>query len=396
MVKNRLWNYCHPLKTDEKTGVAIIGAGITGALIAHHLLRAGIDCCLVDKRTPATGSSCASTALLQYEIDIPLCRMAKMMPEKDAVTAFMSCLESIDEMRNLFVKAGVEADFRQVPSVFLASDGKGLDMIREEYGIRRRYGLPVCFLDRNELRRIVGVDAPGALMNRVSAQIDTYKAAVGLMKRDIRQAGLRLFSHTPVKCVERDSGGCAVVAHNGKRLKCKYVIVASGFEAGSFLPQRLMRLTSTFAIVSKPVDRKCLWPERSLIWETRNPYLYVRTDAGNRIIVGGGDVPCNSAVLRRLLLPGKAAMLARRFRSLYPSVPFEPEFLWAGTFSSTSDGLPIIGSFEGDGRLLFALGYGGNGITFSQIAAEILTRTVQGKKDSRAAVFSPCRQSLCK
>ena len=94
MVKNPLWSYCNPLREDIRTEAVVIGAGITGALVAHRLQRAGIDCCVVDKRTPGTGSSCASTALLQYEIDVPLCRMARMMPEQDAATAYRSCLRS--------------------------------------------------------------------------------------------------------------------------------------------------------------------------------------------------------------------------------------------------------------------------------------------------------------
>lgn len=57
LVKNPLWNYFRPLRHDERTKVAVIGAGITGTLVACELQRAGIDCCLVDKRSPATGSS---------------------------------------------------------------------------------------------------------------------------------------------------------------------------------------------------------------------------------------------------------------------------------------------------------------------------------------------------
>ena len=188
MVKNRLWDYYRPLRKDLRTTAVVIGAGITGALVAHELLRSGIACCMVDKRTPATGSSCASTALLQYEIDVPLCRMAKLMPEKDAVTAYRSCLEAIDELERLFAREKIDAAFRRVPSVFYASDRKGARLIREEYDIRRRHALPVDYLDRAALRRTTGIEAPCALYNRVSAQIDTYRAATGLMKHDLRHA----------------------------------------------------------------------------------------------------------------------------------------------------------------------------------------------------------------
>ena len=60
-VKNKLWDYFNPLKENLSVDVVIVGAGITGALVAHEMLRYGIDCCVVDKRTPGLGSSSAST-----------------------------------------------------------------------------------------------------------------------------------------------------------------------------------------------------------------------------------------------------------------------------------------------------------------------------------------------
>lgn len=82
IIKNPLFDYFNPLKKDLETDIVIIGAGITGALMAHELCRTGLKCCVVDKRSIATGSSAASTALLQYEIDVPLCRMVKQIGEK--------------------------------------------------------------------------------------------------------------------------------------------------------------------------------------------------------------------------------------------------------------------------------------------------------------------------
>ncbi|MDE5889829.1 MAG: FAD-binding oxidoreductase, partial [Bacteroidales bacterium] len=72
IIKDQLYDYYNPLREDIYTDVAIIGAGITGALAAHALCKAGLECCVIDRRSIATGSSAASTALLQYEIDTPL------------------------------------------------------------------------------------------------------------------------------------------------------------------------------------------------------------------------------------------------------------------------------------------------------------------------------------
>ena len=49
--------------------VLVIGAGITGALVAERLVRDGRDVVLVDREDPSQGSTMASTAMLLWEID---------------------------------------------------------------------------------------------------------------------------------------------------------------------------------------------------------------------------------------------------------------------------------------------------------------------------------------
>ncbi len=201
-VKNKLWDYFNPLKENLSVDVVIVGAGITGALVAHEMLRYGIDCCVVDKRTPGLGSSSASTALLQYEIDVPLCRMAEMMPEKDAVLAYRSCLEAIGDLEELLASTGVDGGFLRVPSVQYADSRRALHTIRREYEIRRKHALPVVYFDSDELKRKMRIDARGALVNTVSAQIDTYKAATGLLRHDIaRRCGFTATPRLPAAAV---------------------------------------------------------------------------------------------------------------------------------------------------------------------------------------------------
>ena len=80
IVKNEFFDLYNPLRKNYKIDVVIIGSGITGALVAHELCEAGISCALIDKRTIATGSTAASTAQLQYEIDTPLCKLVDLVP----------------------------------------------------------------------------------------------------------------------------------------------------------------------------------------------------------------------------------------------------------------------------------------------------------------------------
>lgn len=387
IIKNPLYDYYNPLKKDCEVDVVIIGAGITGALVAHELCNAGLKCCVVDKRSMATGSSAASTALLQYEIDTPLCRLIDKVGEEAAVTAYKSCLRSISDLEDVFKQTHVRPDFERLPSIYFASDAEGLSLIEKEYEIRKKYGLPVAYLNNRELFQQSRFKADGALINHESAQIDTYKAATGLLKYHIRENNLQVYTHTDIKRWQMEGRGCELMTDKGYVIESDYVVVAAGFEAGPFLPEKVMQLTSTYALVSHPVDHRFLWPHRSLIWETSNPYLYIRTTEGNRIIIGGEDEDFSDPVRRDELLREKTRILESKFLKLFPHFYLSTEMAWCGTFATTPDGLPYIGTWPRKKRMYFALGYGGNGITYSMIAAQLIRNSLKGIPDERAAVF---------
>ena len=388
IVRNSLLDYFHPLEDDLSTDIVIVGSGITGALMAHELCRAGIECCVIDKRSIATGSSAASTALLQYEIDVPLCRMAKIISEENATTAYHACLQSISDIKKVLKETGVDAGFEQLSSIFYASSSADNKLLEQEYEIRQKHELPVNLLKKQEIRKRYKVKVPGnALVNETSAQMDAYRAATGLLTYHMKENDLKVFTHTNIKKCTETSDGCIMITDKGNKIKCGYAIVATGFEAGQFLPQKIMDLTSTYALISHPVAPEYLWPEHCLIWETADPYLYIRTTDGNRIIVGCDDEKFSDPEHRDSLLRKKIRILERKIRKLFPDIPFKTEMAWCGTFSSTKDGLPFIGNWPGKERIFFDLGYGGNGITFSMIGAQIICHKLQDIKDERSHVF---------
>src|SRR4051812_38906508 len=81
--------YDYPaLNRNEESDVIILGGGISGALAAYFLTEENVDCILLDSRTIGLGSTCASTSLLQYELDQPLHKLSAQAGEKTAVRAY--------------------------------------------------------------------------------------------------------------------------------------------------------------------------------------------------------------------------------------------------------------------------------------------------------------------
>lgn len=73
-----------PLRQNVTCDVAVLGGGVSGALVAERLSREGLSVVVLDKRHVGAGSTSASTALLQYEIDTPLVDLIKMYGQTDA------------------------------------------------------------------------------------------------------------------------------------------------------------------------------------------------------------------------------------------------------------------------------------------------------------------------
>jgi glycine/D-amino acid oxidase-like deaminating enzyme len=362
-----------PLERNVSTEVAIVGGGITGALIGWHLADAGVDVTVVDRREVAHGSTAGSTALLQYEIDVPLHRLERQLGPERARRAYCGCLGAVQRIGRLVKKLKLDCGFEAKGSLLLARNRASVPALHREFIARQEAGFSVEWWSRRELARRSSLPQPAALFSRrgEAAQVDAYALAYGLLACAVAR-GASVHDRTTVVRHRTTKRGAELVTDRGARIRARWLVVASGYEADRFLPEPVTALHSTYALASEPVADFPGWPSGlPVIWETGDPYLYLRTTRDRRIIMGGYDEPFRDPVARDRLLAGKVRALRRRFARLFPRIALEVATAWAGTFGKTKDGLPFIGGHPATPRTWFALGYGGNGITYSLIAAEL-------------------------
>lgn len=386
MIKEGILQSTPTLCAPHKTQILVIGGGITGALIAQHLVAAGLAVSVVEKRHLGHGSTSASTAMLQYEIDVPLFQLAKTIGEKAAVRTYKMCANAIEYLATITQKMPDKADFLKVPSLQYASFESHTEaIIKPEYTIRKKHGFEVAFCGPRDLQKTVGMTADSGILSQQAAQVNPFKLCNYLLA-DIQQKGNPVFDLSPIRDWETKPKFVRVRTKNGLEIHAEHIVVACGYETQSYVPKKVTDFNSSYAIVSKPLDTQYLWKKRALIWETKTPYLYMRTTADNRILVGGRDEVFYNPEKRDELIPQKRLLLEQDFKKLFPEVPFQTDFAWAGTFAETKDGLPYIGVFD-EKRVHFAMGYGGNGILFSVIAAELILNEIKGRAKKADTVF---------
>ena len=375
------------LESNAKTDVVIIGGGISGALTAYYLVRAGIDCLLVDGRTIGLGSTCASTSLLQYELDTPLYKLISQVGRQSAVRAFTLCSESIDHLEVIASKIKFP-HFERRNSLYFAASIKDVDGLKREYHTRKNAGFSVDYLENGAIRKQYGFSSPGGILSRQGAQTDAYLLTHVLLQNSI-QHGLKVFDRTRVSKIEYQRNGVKLITMNGPIITARRMVNASGYEITEFIDKKIVSLHSTYALVSENISpQKALWKDKALLWNTADPYLYIRMTRDNRIMVGGRDELFYNPARRDKLINRKSTLLKKDFAKLFPHIDLLPEFRWAGTFGSTRDALPYIGMYDKTPHTYYALGFGGNGITFSLIAAKIIRDLMTGRKNKDVDLFS--------
>jgi glycine/D-amino acid oxidase-like deaminating enzyme len=174
---------------------------------------------------------------------------------------------------------------------------------------------------------------------------------------------------------------------NGARVQAKRILFAAGYESLDYLDHDVGQFHSTFALASEPVRDFNKQTNQCLIWETARPYFYFRNTVDERIIVGGMDTEFEGDHARNGMISKKAKQLEHRFSELFTGRALAPSAAWAGIFGDTKDGLAYIGSPPEHPQAYFALGYGGNGITFSIMAAKIITDLYLGRPNPDACIF---------
>jgi len=376
----------HPRPRRVTSDVLLVGAGISGAVIGEMLSARGLRVAMVDRRGPVKGSTPASTALVQYEIDTPLLALVRKVGRDRAERAWRRTKLSLDGLAERTEELGIACDAVRRNSLYLSGNELSAKEIEEEAAARRAIGLETRFLEGAALRERFGFRRSGALLTFGNLAVNPRQMAAGYLKA-MQARGGRIFAPETVTGIEEGARAIHAASDKDREFEAESIIFASGYERPTLVKSKTLGIVSTWAMATHPQPRR-LWPEEVMIWEASSPYLYLRTTPDGRIICGGEDETVKDDEARDALTDKKIAAIRKKLHALVPGADTRPATAWSAFFGESRTGLPAIGLIPGHQRVYAAMGYGGNGITYSRVAAELLAARLLGERDPDEHVFA--------
>ena len=377
------------LRGHHDTDIAIVGAGMTGAMIAALFAEAGVRVMVVDAARAGHGSTAASTALLLQEPDYTLSALGSLYSSARARRLWQLSHEATAAFIKTIKRFKISCDFTTRDSIYYTLDHHAT--LRRDCEQRKRAGFAGKLLDPDTMRTITGIENATGILTKGNARLNPVKACRGLLKAATRK-GARVFERSEVRRVRPVDAGVRLYCPNGT-IDAKQVVIATGYATKYFRPLAgRFRMRRTYVLATDRINarvRRRIGLNDVMLWDTERPYHYVRWTDDGRLLLGGEDRPVKPGVSRGSQFAKAAQELREYFDTVLPPLQdVGVSGAWEGLFAMTPDGLPFIGPHRRYPRHLFALGYGGNGMSFAALAARILLERWNGVESDDHELFA--------
>lgn len=346
-----------------RTDVLIIGGGMAGLLCAWQLTQAGVDCVLVEQDSICSGITQNTTAKITVQHGLLYHKLIRTFGTCMANNYLQANLDALEQYRKL--AQTIDCDFETQDSIVYSADDP--QALHREIAALKTLGV-----DADELSTLpLPFPVAGAVRIRNQAQFHPLKFAAAIA------VGLPIFEHT--KVLELMPGKAITSAGS---IFAKKIIVATHFpmlnKHGSYFLK--------------------LYQHRSYVLALKNAQpisgMYVDEDKsgfsfrayGDLLLIGGGG--------HRTGKKGGGWQELEQFAAeQFPQAQIVSR--WATQDCMTLDGVPYIGQYsKRTPDLYVAAGFNKWGMTSSMAAASLLCDLVQGRENSKAAIFNPSRSVL--
>jgi len=359
--------------------VAIVGGGITGITTALLLQKAGKKCIVMESSNLCFGTSGGTTAHLNTLLDTPYTTIIKNFGKENAQLVARAVIEAIDLIKSNVADYNIDCGFEEAAAYLFSQTHDQSEELDEIYEACQEVGLDVSY----NLSLPVNIKFEKAIEVRGQGKFHPVKYVYALAKV-FEDAGGIILQHTRVNSVE-DTEGLTIETTNGN-FRAANVVYATHIPPGINLVHLRCAPWRSYAMAFTLTSKKYL-PD--LVYDMYDPYHYIRSqkiEGKEYMIVGGEDHKTGHAENAEASFLKLESYIRKHFDVS------EFLFKWSSQYFEPADGLPYIGHLPGHpGNIFVATGYGGNGMTYSSVAALLLRRMILKGESPYIKLFDPNR-----
>jgi gamma-glutamylputrescine oxidase len=330
----------------EQVDVLVVGGGITGVSLMHHLSHRGMRAILVERDHLAAGASGRNAGFLLAGVAESYAAAVRAYGRARTREVWALTVENHD--RQIEAAAGQDVGHRRAGTVILASGREEARELEESAQLLREDGFEALWDGK-------------ALFNPKDGEVDPV-ALVAALARTAPSASIR--EGVEVTGIDAAASGVTVRA-GAATCAAGVVILATNAYTPLLLPQVAIQPTRAQMLATAPAGaRVCDAPTYS-----HHGYRYWRQLPGGEVLIGGWrDTSMETEVgYETKPTPQIQAHFDGQARRLGVDAPVTHR--WAGTMGFTESGLPMVGPVEGMPNVYVCAGFNGHGMGFAFMSA---------------------------
>ena len=335
----------YPGTLPSHSDVLVIGGGISGVSLLHHLTARGMDAVLVERSQLASGASGRNAGFLLAGVAENYAAAVRTYGRAKARDVWALTVEN--HPRQIEAAGGADVGHQRHGTLILAASDKERKDLEESAQLLVEDGFAASWDGRALFNPLDGEVTPTALVAAIAA-----RAPAGAIREGV------VVSHV-------ESGR---VAAGGLECKAGIVILATNAYTPSLLPGVAIQPTRAQMLATAPFSQRvCALPTYS-----HHGYRYWRQLTSGELLVGGWrdtSLETEKTTVAEPTAPIQAHLDAAVSR-LGVTAPVTHR--WAGTMGFTESGLPIVGPVEGMKDVYLCAGFNGHGMGFAFMSAKQL------------------------
>ncbi|MGZ3940275.1 MAG: FAD-dependent oxidoreductase [Flavisolibacter sp.] len=364
---------------NNKFDVLIVGGGITGITTALQLQRSGLQCIVAEAHNLCFGTTGGTTAHLNTFFDTSYDVIEKKFDEQAAALVAKAANQALELYQTNLEECNVDCGYEQKDGYLYSQDEKQTDELKAIFEASKKVGIDVAYTDRIP----VPIEFQKAIVYHDQANVHPSRYVYALAKAFEDKGGV-ILQNCMVKEFKGDKE--LQVETSQGTIQARYLIWATHIPPGvNLLHFRCAPYRSYAMAVELNNDA---YPD-GLAYDMYDPYHYYRTqiiDGKKFLIVGGEDHKTAHEDNTEVCFSRLESHIRKYFDVK------EVSFKWSSQYFEPADGLAYIGHLPGNpDNVLVATGFGGNGMTYSHIAAITLTDLIMKGQSEYAKLFEPDR-----